>query len=135
MKNYISKIMVLSLSAAALSLLPVSAPAQDTTPGAPSSGQSTTTKPKAHGTIPFRGKIDAVDTTAMTLKVGTRIFEITADTKIFNNDAPATLSDGKVGEPVRGTYKKTETGKLEAVTVHFGVKAGETPKPEKPSGN
>ena len=131
MKNYISKIMVLSLSAAALSFLPVLAHGQDANANAPSSGQ-TTTKPKAHGTIPFRGKIDAVDTSAMTLKVGTRTFAITADTKIFNNGEAATLSDGKVGEPVRGTYKKTEAGKLEAVTVYFGAKAGETPKPESP---
>ncbi len=45
----------------------------------------------------------------MTLTVGTRTFEITADTKIFNDGEPATLSDGMVGEPVRGTYKKTES--------------------------
>ena len=31
-------------------------------------------------------------------------------------------------EPVSGSYKKTDDGKLNAVTVHFGVKSGEKPK-------
>lgn len=132
MKNHISKIMVLSLFTAGLLAVPVLAQAQDaTTKNAPSaSDQTTNPKPAKQGIIPFRGKIDAVDTSAMTLKVGARTFEITADTKILNNGEPATLSDGKVGEPVRGSYKKTEAGKLEAVTVHFGAKTGEKPKPE-----
>jgi len=137
MKNHISKIMVLSLSAAALLLMPVLTRAQDAndknTPS--TSDQTTNPKPAKHGIIPFHGKIDTVDTSAMTLKVGARTFEITADTKIFNNGEPATLSDGKAGEPVRGTYKKTEAGKLEAVTVHFGAKTGETPKPENSNPN
>jgi len=137
MKNHISKIMVLSLSAAALFMMPVFTHAQgaNNTNAASSSDQTTSPKPSKHGIIPFRGKIDAVDTGAMTLKVGARTFAITADTKIFNNGEPATLSDGKAGEPVRGTYKKTEAGKLEAVTVHFGAKTGEKSKPENSSGN
>jgi len=132
MKNHISKITVLSLFAAALLVMPVFARAQEAnSTNTPSSSDKTmSAKPAKHGIIPFHGKIDAVDTTAMTLKVGARTFEITADTKIFNNDEPATLSDGKVGELVRGTYKKTEAGKLEAVTLHFGAKTGEKPKPE-----
>jgi hypothetical protein len=137
MKNHISKIMVLSLFTSALLLVPVLAHAQDAnnTNAATSSDQTTSPKPAKHGIIPFRGKIDAVDTSAMTLKVGARIFEITADTKIFNNGEPATLSDGKAGEPVRGTYKKTEAGKLEAVTVHFGAKTGVKPTPENSNAN
>jgi len=137
MKNHISKIMVLSLSAAALLMMPVLIHAQgaNNTNAASSSDQTTNPKPAKHGIIPFRGKIDAVDTGARTLKVGARTFEITADTKIFNNGEPAALSDGQVGEPVRGTYKKTEAGKLEAVTVHFGTRTGEKPKPENSNGN
>jgi hypothetical protein len=137
MKNHISKVMVLSLFTAGLLAVPVLARAQDANDkNAPaSSDQTTNPKPAKHGIIPFRGKIDAVDTSAMTLKVGARTFEITADTKIFNNGEPAALSDGKVGEPVRGTYKKTEAGKLEAVAVHFGAKTGEKPKPEKSNEN
>lgn len=137
MKNHISEIMVLSLFTTALLAMPVFTRAQDAnnknTPS--SSDQTTNPKPAKHGIIPFHGKIDAVDTTAMTLKVGARTFEITADTKVFNNGEPATLADGKVGEPVRGTYQKTEAGKLEAVTVHFGAKTGEKPKPASSNEN
>ena len=49
---------------------------------------------------------------------------------MFSNGEPAALSDGVVGEPVRGAYKKTEAGLLEVVTVHFGTKTGEKPNPE-----
>jgi hypothetical protein len=136
MKNHVTKIIPLSLFAAALLALPALIRAQDTNPNAiPASDQTTTTKPKSHGTIPFHGKLSAVDASAKTLTVGNRTFEVTAATKIFNNDEPATLSDGKVGEPVRGTYQKTESGKLEAVTVHFGAKTGEKPKPESSKEN
>jgi hypothetical protein len=131
MKNHISKIIHLSLFAAALLAMPALVRAQDAnTNAAPVADQSTTTKPKAPGTIPFHGKLKAVDASAMTLTVGSRTFEVTAGTKIFNNGEPATLSDGKVGEPVRGSYLKTESGKLEAVTVHFGAKTDEKPKSE-----
>ena len=133
MKNHPVKFTVLSLLASALIAVPLLAHAQDANTNAPSSDQSTTSKPKRHGLIPFHGKLSAVDTNAMTLTVGHRTFEITADTKIFSNDKPAILADGAVGEPVRGVYKKTEAGKLEAVKVEFGVKTGG--KQKKPSGN
>jgi hypothetical protein len=134
MKNHISKIIHLSLFAAALLAMPALVRAQDANTNAASvTDQSTTVKPKAPGTIPFHGKLKAVDAGAMTLTVGNRTFGVTAGTKIFNNDEPATLSDGKVGEPVRGSYLKTESGKLEAVTVHFGAKTDEKPKSESSS--
>jgi hypothetical protein len=136
MKDHVSKIIHLSLFAAALLVMPVLAHAQDTNANAPLvSDQTTPAKPKTHGTIPFHGKLGAVDTSAMTLTVGTRTFEVTAATKIFNNGEPAALSDARVGEPVRGTYQKTESGKLEAVTVHFGAKTGEQPKPQSSNEN
>ena len=47
-----------------------------------------------------------------------------------SHGAVAVLADGVVGEQVRGSYKKTDDGKLNAVTVHFGVKSGEKPKKE-----
>jgi hypothetical protein len=136
MKNNISKFIHLSLFATALLVMPALVRAQDASAsGAPASDQATTTKPKTHGAVPFHGKLSAVDTGAMTLTVGSRTFEVTAATKILNNGEPATLSDGKVGEPVRGTYQKTENGKLEAVTLHFGAKTGEKPKPEASNEN
>ena len=131
MKNHVSKIIHLSLFAIALLALPALIRAQDAnTNAAPVTDQSAPAKPKAPATIPFHGKLKAVDAGAMTLTVGNRIFEVTAGTKIFNNGEPAALADGKVGEPVRGTYLKTDNGKLEAVTVHFGAKTDEKSKPE-----
>ena len=130
MKNHISKIIPLSLFAAVLLALPAFVRAQEANTSAPASDQTPPAKPKTHGSIPFHGKLSAVDASAMTLTVGNRTFEITAGTKIFNNGEPATLSDGTVGEPVRGTYQKTESGKLEALTVHFGAKTDEKPKSE-----
>jgi hypothetical protein len=136
MKNHISKVIHLGLFAAALLAMPALVRAQDANTGTPpASNQTTPTKPKTHGAIPFHGKLSAVDASGKTLTVGSRTFEVTAATKIFNNGEPATLSDGKVGEPVRGTYQKTENGKLEAVTLHFGAKTGEKPKPEASNEN
>src|SRR5215469_2247339 len=113
MKNHVSKIIHLSLFAIALLALPVLIRAEDAnTNAAPVTDQSAPAKPKAPATIPFHGKLKAVDAGAMTLTVGTRTFEVTAATKIFNNGEPATLADGKVGEPVRGTYLKNDNGKL-----------------------
>jgi hypothetical protein len=119
MKKYIAKITVLSLLATGMVVLPVAARAQDANTNA---SPNQTMTPKRHNTIPFHGKVDAVDTKAMTLTVGSRTFQITPDTKISKDGQPATLSDGVAGEPVRGTYKKTEAGKLDALSVHFGAK-------------
>jgi hypothetical protein len=135
MKTHIAKITVLSLLAAAMVTVPVLVHAQDAKTNATSSNQTTPPNHKIHSGIPFRGKLNAVDTKAMTLTVGNRTFQVTADTKIFNNGAPAALSDGVVGGPVRGAYKKTEAGKLEALSVHFGVKGAEKQKTEGSTGN
>jgi len=136
MKKYIAQITVLSLLATAIVVMPVLAHAQDANTNAASSSKPTMTpKPKSHNAIPFHGKLDAVDTKAMTLTVGNRTFQVTSDTKIFKDGQPATLTDGAVGEPVRGTYQKTETGKLDALSVHFGAKSGEKQKQANPNGN
>ncbi|MGB7767834.1 MAG: hypothetical protein WBN22_03155 [Verrucomicrobiia bacterium] len=104
--------------------MPVFAYAQDATTNAPSSDQTPAPKPAKKNVIPFHGKLDAVNTNAMTLSVGNRTFQVTAGTKILKDGKPAALSDGVVGEPVRGLYKKTETGQLDALSVHFGAKSG-----------
>jgi hypothetical protein len=131
MKTNRYKFTLLGLVAAALMAMPGLAQAQDANTN--TSDQTTTVKPQKHEIVPFRGKLNAVDASAKTLTVGNRTFQVTASTKIFSNGAPATLSDGVVGEPVRGAYKKTEAGLLEAVTVHFGAKTGEKPNPENSS--
>ena len=108
MKKHILTITALSLFAAAIVALPVSAQAQDTTstnvPAAP-------VKHKKHDHSVFNGKLSAIDAKAMTLTVGERTFEITSETKITKDGKSATLADGLVGETVGGAYKKTD-GKL-----------------------
>jgi hypothetical protein len=130
MKKHILTITALSLFAAAIVAMPVSAQAQDTTstnaPAAPA-------KHKKHDTVPFHGKLSAIDTKAMTLTVGERTFEITSDTKITKDGKPATLADGVVSETVGGAYKKDAAGKLIATSVHFGGKADGEKKHKKNS--
>ncbi len=129
MTRKIAKITTLSLFAAALVAMPVLSRAQDS--NAPASpNQTAPAKPKKHSNPPFHGKLSAVDTNAMTLTVGTLTLQVTPDTKITKDGQPAVLADGVVGGQVRGSYKKTDDGKLNAVTVHFGVKSGEKPKKE-----
>jgi hypothetical protein len=80
--------------------------------------------------LPFRGTVSAVDKTAMTISVKGKETEktylITSTTKFTKAGKPATLEDAVVGEECGGSYKKTEAGKLEALSVRLG------PKPEKP---
>jgi hypothetical protein len=129
MTRKIAKITTLSLFAAALVAMPVLSRAQDSNALA-SPDQTAPAKPKKHSNPPFHGKLSAVDTNTMTLTVEKRTFNITPDTKITKDGKPAVLADGVVGQPVSGSYKKTDDGKLNAVTVHFGVKSGEKPKKE-----
>ena len=70
----------------------------------------------------FRGTVSAIDVKAMTLTVETRTFAVTSDTKIIKDGKSATLADGVVGEQVSGAYKKTDDGKLNAISIHFGAK-------------
>ncbi len=122
MRTITLKITALSLFVAALMVAPAVVRAQDAT-NAPSMSDAPV-KHKKHDTVPFHGKLAAVDKNAMTLKVGERTFEITSETKISKTNGPATLADGMVGEIVSGAYKTSKDGKLIATTVHFG------PKPE-----
>lgn len=135
MKKQITKFTLLGLLATTLIAVPGFAHAQPADANAQPADQSTTVKPKKHGTLPFRGRLRAVDTNAMTLTVGKRTFEVTADTKIFKRGEPAILAEGVVGELVRGSYKKTEDGRLEAMKVEFGAKTGGKQKKPSSSGN
>ena len=92
MTKNIAKITVLSLFAATLVAMPASSRAQDTNASA-SSTQTAPAKPKKHVNPPFRGKLSAVDTNAMTLTVGTLTLQVTPGTKITKDGQPATLSD------------------------------------------
>jgi hypothetical protein len=115
MTKSILKLSLLGLLAIAVVGRPVQLHAQTDTP-AP--------EKKARTVMPFHGKLKAVDSTAKTISIGERTFQITSDTKIFKGEKPATLADAVVGENAGGSYKKTQDGKLDVLMVHFG------PKPE-----
>ena len=121
MKKNISKITVLSLFAAALVAMPALSRAEGTNASA-SPSQAAPAKPKKHEGLVFRGTVSAIDVKAMTLTVETRTFAVTSDTKIIKDGKSATLADGVVGEQVSGAYKKTDDGKLTAISIHFGAK-------------
>jgi len=130
MKRHILTIAALSLFAAAIVAMPVSARAQD---AAATNAPAAPVKHKKHDHSVFNGKLSAIDTKAMTLTVGERTFEITSDTKITKDGKPATLADGVVGETVGGAYKKNAEGKLIATSIHFGGKADGEKKHKKKS--
>jgi hypothetical protein len=121
MKRQVLKITILSLLAAAIVATPALSRAQDTSTNAPA---ASTPKHK-HG-APFHGTVSAMDTNAMTVTVGKLTVQVTSETKITKNGKPATLTDGVVGEPASGYYKKDADGKLNATTIHFGSNKRET---------
>ena len=128
MTKKISKITVLSLFATALVAMPALSRAEGTSTNAPASSDQSPAKPKKHGNLPFHGNLSAVDTKARTLTVGTLTLQVTSDTLITKDGKSATLADGVVGELVSGAYKKTNDGKLNATSVHFGAKTEEKKK-------
>ena len=131
MKKSILKLAALCLLAAVVAFVPARSFGEEMKEGKPADS-SESAKPK-RDTFPFRGKVGAVDKSAMTFTVGERVFQITADTKIKKNGKDATLEDAVVGEDVGGSAKKTEDGKLIATSVRFGPKPDAPEKPKKPA--
>jgi len=120
MKKSILRFSALGLLALAVAGAPIQLSAQTNEKPAAVKKQPAERK---QGTIPFRGKLKAVDKTAKTITVGERTFQITSDTKIFKGDKPALLEDGVAGESVTGGYKKAEDGKLIATRITFSPNA------------
>jgi len=136
------KLSLLTIIGCALTLSPYQSPAQEkkNENAAEKSGGAQGEASKAqntHRAIPFRGKVDAVDKAAKTVKVGTRVFAVSAETKIQKDGKAATLEEITVGEPIRGSYRQADDGKLNAVSLFFGLKeaeakgAGDGEKPAK----
>ena len=74
--------------------------------------------------VPFHGKVDHLDKTGRTLKIGQRTFHVTDSTKITKAGKTATLEETTVGEEVGGAYQQGEGGRLELTSLRIG------PKPE-----
>ena len=81
---------------------------------------------KENKSVPFHGKISAVDQTAKTFsiagKVTARVFNIVETTVILKDGKPGTMADVAVDEDVRGSYWKRADGSLEARSVKLGQK-------------
>ncbi len=117
MKNNTVKITLSALVAAALVALPSVSRAGDPT-NAPT---ATASAPKKHS-VPFHGKVAAVDSATMTFKVGTMTIAVTSNTKITKDGKPATFAEITVGENIGGACKKVAAGKLDATSVRIGEK-------------
>src|SRR5690349_11243559 len=81
-------------------------------------------KPATTRSMPFRGKIDGLDKSARTIKVGARQFQVVDATKIMKAGKPSTLEEAAVGEEVGGAYREADGGKLELVSLRLGAKPG-----------
>jgi hypothetical protein len=123
MSKSLLKLSILGCLCIAVAGLPIGARGQATNAPATKMKEAKAKKPS---TLPMNGKLKAVDKTARTISVGTRTFQVTAETRISKGELPATLDDSVVGEAVSGAYQKGENGKLTALSLHFG------PKPAKP---
>jgi hypothetical protein len=139
MKKQFLKFGVLTLLAAAMSVSPIRVTAADAEKPVVKPPVAEKPIPPARS-VPFRGKLAAVDKTLMTFTVGERVFQVTSQTKISKGGKPGILEDGVVGENVTGAYKKGEDGKLTATTVNFATTpaagaaatTGEKPKDKLP---
>lgn len=120
MKKNTIKLTFLTLIAAGFLAAPALMHAQDSSTNSTDTATAPATHKHAHRGAPFHGTLDAVDTNAMTLTVGSRTFQVTAKTKITKDGEVATLADGVLGEKVTGYYRTNEDGDLTASTVHFG---------------
>jgi len=136
MKTFIPTFTVAALATALVIGLAVPVSAQST--NKPVTNEAATngaaTKPK-NERLPFKGTVDAVDKSAMTIKVGERTFQVTSGTMIIKAGKPATFDDAKTGEECGGSYKKTSGDKLELLSLRLGPKPDGAAAPVKPAGD
>ncbi len=140
MKKSLLKLGACGLLAMAIAGTPTMLMAQSTNKPATAAKKTTaekkeTTEKKTRA-VPFNGELMAVDKNAKTITVGKRVFQLTSETKVYKGEkTPATLDEGVVGQPVRGSYHKTDDGKLIANSIYFGPKTdaskSTTPAPKK----
>jgi hypothetical protein len=124
----IFKTSILIILAAVIAGLPLPSRAQTTNKapaekkGTSEKKESAEKKPAAH---PVRGKLAAVDKTAMTITIGKSTYHITSETKILKDNKPAMLADAVAGEQVTGYAKPGEGGKMVLTKLNIGPKGEE----------
>lgn len=136
MKKNILKIVALSIVTAVIALGPTPGLAQEKKKDEPKAEKKDTPKEGKKGKrdgLPGRGKVDAIDKTAKTVKVGERVLHVTSETRIRKNNQAATLDDGVVGEEI-GFFAREVDGKLMAVSIRFGAAPEGAAKGEKKDG-
>jgi hypothetical protein len=126
MKKDMLRITIAGLLSAAVLFAPVAGSAQDKPKDSPEKKEAPSER-----TIPFRGKVAAIDKTAKTVTVGERVFHISSTTRVEKDGKPAALADGVVGEQVTGSYTKGDDGKLTAKLIRFNPKPAAGEKPPK----
>jgi len=134
MKTSLVKLSLLTVVGCTLTLTPFQSPAQEkkNENAAEKSGGAQGEAKKAvnpNRSLPLNGKVAAVDKSAKTVKVGNREFHVSAETKIQKDGKAATLEEITVGEPIRGSYRQAEDGKLNATSLFLGLKEAEAAKP------
>ena len=101
--------------AAVMMAVPLAVRAADKAPDAPK------TERKARS-LPFNGKVGAVDKTAKTItlegKARQRVFQVTSETRISKDKKPAVLDDVQVGDRVGGSARENADGKMELVSLN-----------------
>lgn len=121
MKKYTARIAIIGLIVAGIAV-PVLLRADDSGANSPDTSTQNTPpmhKHARHGAH-FQGKLDAVDTNAMTLTVGSQTFQVTPKTHITEKHQRVTLADAVLGENVSGFYRTNDDGNLVATAVHLG---------------
>jgi hypothetical protein len=123
MKSFIKSLALVTLTTSLVAGLACHTVAQDKPPAKKDpAAQGTGAGKSKSGSLPFKGKIDAVDTVAKTVKVGDKTYQVTSTTKFMKDGKPATFSEAKMGEEVGGAYKTADGGKLELVSLRIGPK-------------
>lgn len=72
---------------------------------------------KEKGQAFFKGRVEAVDTSARTLTVSGKTLNVTDATKLTKNGRPIVLYDVMVNDAVEGTTRRAFDGQTEATTV------------------
>ena len=77
-------------------------------------------EPREKASIPFRGKVDSVDTSARTLTVNNKLINLNDATKLTKLGRDITIYEIMVGDDVHGLARQTFDGRTEAISVMVG---------------
>lgn len=124
-----SLLMLVALLLAAVTTQPNARAAGAEKPAA----SSTTTKEagtrKFNRTVPFRGKVAAMDAQKKTFTLSgpkQRVFQLSTDTQIEKAGQPAAIEDIATGDEARGLCQIDEDGQRIVIKASFGPKVAKT---------